>query len=274
MVAFGMVFMSLVFFALIVAGALLVARSFSHNAQSPQVSDSRALDLLNERFARGEIDQSEFEERILLVSLLQNAYLGVLLDHDGSLYDRVIRSDWWYRYEALKDAPDIQPREIEWAPRQFPKPTDLTKPTIDDAMTIGDIRDEFGLLGAQGQASKEIVKWFERSFREDYVPDSVTIRASLTTYVPHMTKLEEGLVVTSHAKPEVEVPLATYRLAKAMGNVLNMALLIYLGHPNYALLRALDGPIASTYVDVMRGGPEDVTRAEERSVAAHTLQTP
>jgi putative membrane protein len=61
---FGMMFMSLLFLALIVVGVVLVVRSFSHGGQAPPQSDrSRALDILDERFARGEIDQQEYEER-------------------------------------------------------------------------------------------------------------------------------------------------------------------------------------------------------------------
>jgi putative membrane protein len=59
-----MMFMSLLFLALIVVGVVLVVRSFSHGGQAPPQSDrSRALDILDERFARGEIDQQEYEER-------------------------------------------------------------------------------------------------------------------------------------------------------------------------------------------------------------------
>ncbi len=61
---FGMMFMSLLFLALIVVGVVLVVRSFSHGGQTPpQREGSRALDILDERFARGEIDQQEYEER-------------------------------------------------------------------------------------------------------------------------------------------------------------------------------------------------------------------
>jgi putative membrane protein len=61
---FAMMFMSLVFLACVVGGVLLLARSHSHGEQPPRPSDgSRALDVLDERFARGEIDQAEYEER-------------------------------------------------------------------------------------------------------------------------------------------------------------------------------------------------------------------
>jgi putative membrane protein len=61
---FGMMFMSLLFLALIVVGVVLVVRSFSHGGPTPPRSEgSRALDILTERFARGEIDQQEYEER-------------------------------------------------------------------------------------------------------------------------------------------------------------------------------------------------------------------
>lgn len=61
---FGMMIMSLLFLALIVVGVVLIVRSFPHGEQAAPRSDgSRALDILDERFARGEIDQQEYEER-------------------------------------------------------------------------------------------------------------------------------------------------------------------------------------------------------------------
>ncbi len=60
---FGMMFMSLLFLALIVVGVVLVVRSFSHGQAPTRSNGSRALDILDERFARGEIDQQEYEER-------------------------------------------------------------------------------------------------------------------------------------------------------------------------------------------------------------------
>lgn len=61
---FAMLLMSLLFLALIVVGVVLVARSFSPGDRSQQgPTDGRALDILDERFARGEIDQKEYEER-------------------------------------------------------------------------------------------------------------------------------------------------------------------------------------------------------------------
>jgi len=61
---FGMMFMSLLFLALIVVGVVLVVRSFSQGGQArPRSDGGRALDILAERFARGEIDQQEYEER-------------------------------------------------------------------------------------------------------------------------------------------------------------------------------------------------------------------
>jgi len=61
---FVMMFMSLLFLALIAVGVVLVVRSFSHGGQASSRGDgNRALDILDERFARGEIDQQEYEER-------------------------------------------------------------------------------------------------------------------------------------------------------------------------------------------------------------------
>jgi putative membrane protein len=59
-----MMFMSLLFLGLIVVGVVLVVRSFSQGGQAPPRSDGgHALDILAERFARGEIDQQEYEDR-------------------------------------------------------------------------------------------------------------------------------------------------------------------------------------------------------------------
>ena len=62
--AFGMMFMSLVFLALIVGGIVFAVRSFSQDRPSGErPEDDRALELLNERFARGEIEEVEYTER-------------------------------------------------------------------------------------------------------------------------------------------------------------------------------------------------------------------
>jgi putative membrane protein len=59
-----MMFMSLLFLGLIVVGVVLVVRSFSQGGQAPPRWDGgHALDILAERFARGEIDQQEYEDR-------------------------------------------------------------------------------------------------------------------------------------------------------------------------------------------------------------------
>ena len=61
---FGMMFVSLLFIALIVVRIVLVVRSFSQGGQAAPRSDgNRALGILDKRFARGEIDQQEYEER-------------------------------------------------------------------------------------------------------------------------------------------------------------------------------------------------------------------
>jgi putative membrane protein len=61
---FGMMLMSLIFIAMIVVGVVFLVRSASHEGQPPRDSrNDRALEILDERFARGEIDQSEYEER-------------------------------------------------------------------------------------------------------------------------------------------------------------------------------------------------------------------
>ena len=59
-----MLLAALVFLALLIAGVVLVARSFSETGPSQDGrSGNRALEILDERFARGEIDQAEYEER-------------------------------------------------------------------------------------------------------------------------------------------------------------------------------------------------------------------
>ena len=60
---FAMMLMSLVFLACVVVGVLLLTRSHSHGEPPPNRSEGSALDVLDGRFARGEIDQSEYEER-------------------------------------------------------------------------------------------------------------------------------------------------------------------------------------------------------------------
>lgn len=60
----GMVLVWLVFLALIVGGLVLVVRAFTGAPPSDREdARRRALTILEERFARGEIDRNEFEER-------------------------------------------------------------------------------------------------------------------------------------------------------------------------------------------------------------------
>ena len=62
--AFVMMLMSFLFIAAIVVGVVLLVRSTSHDGQPQRApSSDRALEILDERFARGEIDQAEYEER-------------------------------------------------------------------------------------------------------------------------------------------------------------------------------------------------------------------
>ena len=61
---FGMMLASLLFLALIVVGIVFVVRSSSEGGGTAHRPErSSALDILDERFARGEIDQQEYEER-------------------------------------------------------------------------------------------------------------------------------------------------------------------------------------------------------------------
>jgi putative membrane protein len=62
--ALAMMFMSLTFIALIVVGVVFVVRSSSREERpSRRPEGNHALDILGERFARGEIEQTEYEER-------------------------------------------------------------------------------------------------------------------------------------------------------------------------------------------------------------------
>jgi putative membrane protein len=60
----GTALLGLVFLALVVAGIVLVVRSFSSGKPTEQQPEaSRALNILEERFARGELNQEEYEQR-------------------------------------------------------------------------------------------------------------------------------------------------------------------------------------------------------------------
>lgn len=56
---FGMGLGMLLFFALIVVGIVLLLRP----TPEPRREHDRAIEILNERFVRGEIDREEYEER-------------------------------------------------------------------------------------------------------------------------------------------------------------------------------------------------------------------
>lgn len=58
---FGMGLLWLLFVTLLVVGVVLVVRGSAGGASRP--ADRTALDILDERFARGEIDRDEYEER-------------------------------------------------------------------------------------------------------------------------------------------------------------------------------------------------------------------
>jgi putative membrane protein len=61
---FGMMLVMLLFLALIVVGIVFVVRSFSDGERTThRTGGNRALDILDERFARGELDREEYEER-------------------------------------------------------------------------------------------------------------------------------------------------------------------------------------------------------------------
>lgn len=59
---FGMGLGMLLFLALIVVGIVLLLRPIVGSSE-PRRERSRAIEILDERFARGEIDRAEYEER-------------------------------------------------------------------------------------------------------------------------------------------------------------------------------------------------------------------
>lgn len=61
---FGMPLLWLLFLALIVVGVVLIVRSFATGGRTQHQPDtSRALQILDERFARGELDPEEYQQR-------------------------------------------------------------------------------------------------------------------------------------------------------------------------------------------------------------------
>jgi putative membrane protein len=60
---FGMMLVSLLFIAFIVVGVVFLVRYTESERTTRRSEGSRALDILEERFARGEIDRQEYEER-------------------------------------------------------------------------------------------------------------------------------------------------------------------------------------------------------------------
>lgn len=62
--SFVMGLVMLLFVALLVVGIVVLMRSSSQSApRNTEPSRGRALDILDERFARGEMDTKEYEER-------------------------------------------------------------------------------------------------------------------------------------------------------------------------------------------------------------------
>lgn len=59
----GMLVLSLLFLALIGGGVWLVVRALRSDGSTSRPTESRALTILEERLARGEIERAEFEER-------------------------------------------------------------------------------------------------------------------------------------------------------------------------------------------------------------------
>ncbi len=60
---FGMGFGMLLFWGLIILGMVMLARGFGGASAESRMRDKTPLDILRERYARGEIDKSEFQQR-------------------------------------------------------------------------------------------------------------------------------------------------------------------------------------------------------------------
>lgn len=62
---FGMGIGMLLFWGLIIAAIVVLVRGFggSSKGSAPRLPEKTALDILRERYARGEIDKAEFEEK-------------------------------------------------------------------------------------------------------------------------------------------------------------------------------------------------------------------
>ena len=63
MMGFSMISMSLFWILLIVAIVLLVKSLWSSDTKSGQKWEKTALDILKERYVRGEIDKTEFDQK-------------------------------------------------------------------------------------------------------------------------------------------------------------------------------------------------------------------
>lgn len=59
----GMILWSLLFLVLLVAGVALAVRAFRSGDNATGSTGSSALQILDDRFARGEMDRDEYEER-------------------------------------------------------------------------------------------------------------------------------------------------------------------------------------------------------------------
>ena len=58
----GMMFMMLVFWAVLIVGMIVAVRWLANQGKGPRSTDA-ALDILRERYARGEINKEEFEAK-------------------------------------------------------------------------------------------------------------------------------------------------------------------------------------------------------------------
>lgn len=74
----GMGIGMLVFWGLIIAAIVLLARGFGGRSKESEirVRDSTPLDILRERYARGEVDKNEFEQKRRDISASQKEGRG------------------------------------------------------------------------------------------------------------------------------------------------------------------------------------------------------
>lgn len=64
---FAMVIMMILFWGFLVAGVVYIVRHFNHPHQNASPAIDRAIETLKMRFAKGEMDEEEFQRRLKLL---------------------------------------------------------------------------------------------------------------------------------------------------------------------------------------------------------------